>query len=353
MSGLLLALLVALGGMSGSVNASAAALTGWKFMSGHWYYYTAAGRATGWINTGGKWYFLDSFGVMKTGWLFYGGKWYFLDSSGVMKTGWVYTAGKWYYLDPSGAMKTGWVYDGNKWYYLGAGGAMQTGWLNYGGKQYYLYPSGAMAVNTTIDGDVIGADGAAKLINPNALPYDKNLLMGQKTMESVGSNYFYNPPTYKYPYPLTAFHSTLGKNIYTYMLNSGNQISVANTATLQHAGDPSNSCALFASELLRRMGVPIKQGTMQVTQLQSQLANLGFKKDTNLGNLKPGDIGFTVGMTHVFTFMGWVNNGQFNYAYVVDNQAYKFHSQVLHVRRLDTNSKDKDTDAAAFFMYKN
>lgn len=335
-----------------SLTSYAASKSGWVSSKGHWYFYNKSGSvSTGWLKSGNQWYYMDNAGVMKTGWLNYGGKRYFFDSSGAMKTSWIYTGGKWYYFNPSGAMQTGWVYDLNKWYYLDASGAMQTGWLNYGGKLYYLYPSGSMAVNTTINGVTIGADGAVGLINPNTLPY--KLLIGQNTIQSVSSLYFYNPTTYKYPYPATAFHSTLGKNIYYYMLNSENQVSVANTATLQHAGDPSNCCALFVSELLRRMGMPIPQGTMRVTQVESRLASLGFIKDTQLGDLKPGDIVFTQGMTHVFTFMGWVNNGQFNYAYVVDNQAYKFHSQVLHVRRLDTNSKDKDTDAAAFFMYKN
>lgn len=148
-------------------HVSATTLTGWQLQSGHWYYYTANGKATGWILYGGTWYYLDSNGIMKTGWILYGGTWYYLDASGAMKTGWILYGGTRYYLDASGAMKTGWVYTGGYWYYLNSSGAMLTGWQTIGGKQYYLYPNGAMAANTTISGKKIGSDGA---VIPNTIP---------------------------------------------------------------------------------------------------------------------------------------------------------------------------------------
>ena len=57
-------------------------------------------------------------------------------------------------------MQTGWLNDRGTWYYLNGSGAMQTGWLNDNGTWYYLQSNGAMAVNTTIDGYVLGANGA-------------------------------------------------------------------------------------------------------------------------------------------------------------------------------------------------
>ena len=59
-------------------------------------------------------------------------------------------------------MATGWIQIGGNWYYLNQLGAMMTGWLeNSDGKWYYLNPeSGVMISNTTIDGYVLGADGA-------------------------------------------------------------------------------------------------------------------------------------------------------------------------------------------------
>jgi glucan-binding YG repeat protein len=35
-------------------------------------------------------------------------------------------------------------------------------WAQIGGKWYYFYPDGKLAVNTTIDGYTIGADGARR-----------------------------------------------------------------------------------------------------------------------------------------------------------------------------------------------
>ncbi len=82
-----------------------------------------------------------------------------------MQTGWQNINGTWYFLNPTsdgtkGAMKTGWLNDNGTWYYLNASGAMQTGWLNDNGTWYYLDGSGKMLSNTTVNGYVLGANGA-------------------------------------------------------------------------------------------------------------------------------------------------------------------------------------------------
>ena len=113
---------------------------GWnKNADGTWTFYKDGSKATGWVNDNGTWYYLDTTGTMKTGWV---------------------QAGSWYYLNASGAMQTGWINDNGTWYYCNASGAMQTGWLLDGSTWYYLQPSGAMAANTTINGYVLGANGA-------------------------------------------------------------------------------------------------------------------------------------------------------------------------------------------------
>ena len=109
-------------------------------------------------NTDGTWAFYKD-GAKATGWLNDKGTWYYLDAAGTMKTGWV-QAGSWYYLNASGAMQTGWVNDNGTWYYCNGSGAMQTGWLNDKGTWYYLNANGSMAANTTVDGYVLGANGA-------------------------------------------------------------------------------------------------------------------------------------------------------------------------------------------------
>lgn len=100
--------------------------------------------ATGWVqNADGTWNYLNAEGNKVTGWLQSpaSGLWYYMDANGVM-------------------MSNGWVKDNGTWYYLTSTGAMKTGWLNDNGTWYYLNASGAMLANTTVDGYVLGANGA-------------------------------------------------------------------------------------------------------------------------------------------------------------------------------------------------
>lgn len=116
-----------------------------------------------WKMVSGKWYYFDGNGNRAKGWLNYGGKWYYMDQNGAMCTGWVdINNGSWYYLGPEGDMYTGWIQPiPGTWYYTDQSGRMQTGWLNDNGRWYYLGADGSMAVNTSVDGWNIGADGIA------------------------------------------------------------------------------------------------------------------------------------------------------------------------------------------------
>ena len=157
------------------------ALSGWKQdVDGAWYYYKDGKAVTGWIEVGGIWYYLKQDGKMATGWQYLDGKWYYLYSWGGMAKGWVLDNGIWYYLNTDGSMATGWILLDDGWYYLYSWGGMaidwvlvdgtwyymtdwgnmETGWILTNGKWYYLYSWGGMAANTTIDGYVLGADGA-------------------------------------------------------------------------------------------------------------------------------------------------------------------------------------------------
>ncbi|WP_315078286.1 N-acetylmuramoyl-L-alanine amidase family protein [uncultured Clostridium sp.] len=136
--------------------------TGWaQAENGTWSYIKEDGaKATGWLNLNGTWYFLDAAGIMQTGWINDNGTWYLTNASGAMQTGWQNVNGTWYFMQGSGAMKTGWINDNGTWYYTNASGAMQTGWLNDNGTWYYLDGSGKMLSNTTVNGYVLGANGA-------------------------------------------------------------------------------------------------------------------------------------------------------------------------------------------------
>ncbi|CAG5736132.1 choline-binding surface protein A [Streptococcus pneumoniae] len=147
-------------------NTDGSMATGWLEYNGSWYYLNANGAmATGWLEYNGSWYYLNTNGAMETGWLEYNGSWYYLNANGAMATGWLEYNGSWYYLNTNGAMETGWLEYNGSWYYLNTNGAMETGWLEYNGSWYYLNANGSMATGWLKDGDTwyyLEASGAMK-----------------------------------------------------------------------------------------------------------------------------------------------------------------------------------------------
>ncbi|MDS8395287.1 RICH domain-containing protein [Streptococcus pneumoniae] len=143
------------------LNSNGAMATGWLQNNGSWYYLNANGSmATGWLQNNGSWYYLNANGSMATGWLQNNGSWYYLNSNGAMATGWLQNNGSWYYLNANGSMATDWVKDGDTWYYLEASGAMKASqWFKVSDKWYYVNGLGALAVNTTVDGYGVNANG--------------------------------------------------------------------------------------------------------------------------------------------------------------------------------------------------
>ena len=133
----------------------------WSEKDSHWFYQLEDNSyiANEWKQINGTWYRFDNSGLMQTGWVKDNGTWYYLNDSGAMQTGWIQDNGTWYYLNQSGAMQTGWVKDNDTWYYLDNSGAMKTGWFTVSGKWYYAYSSGALAVDTTVDGYTVNANG--------------------------------------------------------------------------------------------------------------------------------------------------------------------------------------------------
>lgn len=78
------------------------------------------------------------------------------------KSSWQKIEGVWYYFNDSGyALASQWFLWKNKWYYLDENCKMVSNtWLQISGKWYYFYADGSMAANTSIDGYVLGSDGA-------------------------------------------------------------------------------------------------------------------------------------------------------------------------------------------------
>ena len=192
---------------------------GWKYESGHWYYYVNNVKAAGgWRAVSGKWYYFDSQGVMQTGWLylsngtFYlnpsgdaatgwklvdGTTYYYFDTNGYMlkgeqviggrryyldettgkyireiTEGWNYISGKWYYYVSGTKATSGWRAVSGKWYYFDSQGVMQTGWLYLSNGTFYLNPSGDAAIGwTEINGVTYRFDANGYLIeDDNTVP---------------------------------------------------------------------------------------------------------------------------------------------------------------------------------------
>ncbi|MCR4837605.1 MAG: DUF6273 domain-containing protein [Eubacterium sp.] len=145
--------------------------SGWKKISGKWYYFDEAGymaskewRDGYWLNKDGTWTykyraswsrteytFLNKFEEdrnthksygdssgwkAESGWYKIDGKWYYFDHSCALK-GHVGT----YIFDSSGAYKTGWVKEDGKWYYSGA---PTMDWKKISGKWYFFDNDGAI-----------------------------------------------------------------------------------------------------------------------------------------------------------------------------------------------------------------
>jgi len=186
------------------------ATTGWKQISGKWYYFEPEGGfaitsdmvprgheidgttyyfdskgvwiTKGWYSYKGEgentnWLYLQK-GVPVTGWKQIDKKWYYFDDYGTMYADdWHEEGdGDWYYFDKSGAMVTNkWVKDMSSsgefrgWCYQGKDGKTVLGWLKLNKKWYYLdgdYGYCLMNTSKEIGGKVYNFDKDGVCLNP-------------------------------------------------------------------------------------------------------------------------------------------------------------------------------------------
>lgn len=290
----------------------------------------------GWKKVDNKSYYYDKGQKVVTKWMNISGKYYYFNDEGVMQTGFQDINGSRYYLSENGVMLTGWQLIDNVYYYFDGNGKMCYGWQYLGGKTYYLdKTSGKMITgnNVSIDGKKYSFDSYGHLI--------KNVWIDNYTYIEPNGTTVYAGGNYT--------HSATNFNLFKYMTNANNEWSVHYAAIRLHGGITSNNCVYFSSEALRRVGVNIPYATANTQQLENVLKNLGFSYSYDLYSLKPGDIVFTQGYSHVYIFMGWddINTGV---AYIVDNQEYENGGNVLHKRNIfyQTGSTDKATH---YFYY--
>ncbi len=142
------------------INASA----DWEKSGGKTYYVSDGKKATGFTTIGKYTYYFGSNGVMRTGWqnikisdTVY--RFYFNKKNGRMATSLAKISKKHYLFAKDGRMLTGMQKVGSKIFYGKKNGVLaQNEWVE---NTYYFKADCTMAVNTTVDGRKIGADGRA------------------------------------------------------------------------------------------------------------------------------------------------------------------------------------------------
>lgn len=327
---------------------------GWYYIKGKWYYFDRWGRkVTGPQTIDGKQYEFTDEGYVREGWEKGedGTSSYHDKDKGKVKSSWQSIDGKWYYFNKDGVMLTGLQTINNNKYYLGSDGAMLTGIQVVDGKRVYFASSGEMQFGwITVNGKQYYCDPwtgeivCNQVRNINGKNY-KFLSDGSLMVSGWVDNNTYvdsNGQTVS----RANTHSDTQFRLYKYMTDTNNRVSVHYRAIDLHGGDTSNNCVFFTSEALRRVGVDLPLGTCNTYDLENKLEARGFVKSYDLSQLKPGDIVFTNGYTHVYIFMGWASNG---YAYVCDNQADRFDNKVLHLRNVYGDTAI--TDRATHFFY--
>ncbi|MDR5588240.1 cell wall-binding protein [Clostridium aquiflavi] len=290
---------------------------GWKEKYGSWYYYEFKNQLVKneWKNIFGKWYYFNNDGAMQKGMQNINGTTYYFNNNGEMLTGWQLVNEKWYCFSESGKIEYGWKKLKEKWYYLdrNIGVMLSNEEKIIDGKNYRFNADGTLAENTWYD----------------------SYKYSQFNGECVNIYGDYS-------------HSNTNYNIFKYMTNTYNQVSVHDEAIRLHGGIESNNCVYFLSEVLRRNGFNISTYTANVAQLESQLKNKGFVACYDLNQLKPGDIVFTKNNSHVYTFMCWADGWN---SYIADNQRKKFGDNVVHKRNVKDYDPRYDTDPSTHFYY--
>lgn len=154
--------------------------------------------------------------------------------------------------------------------------------------------------------------------------------------------------------------SYLHNSMYTFLQNESNRISSYSSAVELHNGNPSNTCVYFISEVLRRNNYQVPPHMGSVAKFISFLMENGWVKVTDYKYLKPGDLCFSTDShgdkdgvpSHTYIFMGWVEEDNYDYAYICDNQARDYENKVYHIRNIAVTDKVKGfiKDPFNFFM---
>lgn len=145
-------------------------------------------------------------------------------------------------------------------------------------------------------------------------------------------------------------------NIYEYLNVEENRTSSLNKAVELNKGSQKGITIYLLSEILRSNAYDIPMLTSSVEQLMNSLISMDWKKNTDYTQLEKGDICFTTDVpkkpgvpSFAYVFMGWVEEGKTEYAYVCDGQFEEF-GDTLHKRNISISTTQKDK--FSFFLRK-
>lgn len=146
----------------------------------------------------------------------------------------------------------------------------------------------------------------------------------------------------------------LNTKIYTYLNDKANRTASFNEAKALNHGNDKGLSTIFIAEILRNNNYDIPESVINTKSLVSELEKNHWKKIDDYKKLEKGDIVFTTASkskspTHVYIFMGWVEEDKTDYANICDSQISEY-SDTVHKRNIDfaTPKKDKFN----FFMRK-
>lgn len=158
------------------------------------------------------------------------------------------------------------------------------------------------------------------------------------------------------------YSNELEEKLYYSMSKKENRIKAFNRAVVLNNGKSVNTCVYFISEVLRMNGGSIADNVCNTTQLLDIMKSEGWEKEKNYKKLKPGNICFTTderltsrgAPTHTYIFMGWKEQGLYDYAYICDNQGTEYNGKLYHLRNIKKveNVNGNAKEPFSFFMYK-
>ena len=129
---------------------------------------------------------------------------------------------------------------------------------------------------------------------------------------------------------LLANHN-VGNSVIHYIDNANNRENAWHEAIRIH-GTKKNNCTFYLSSLLRGAGINVPTSIGYTTNLGDWLGQNGWTKNTNMNNLKPGDIVFS-GDVHAYIFLSWANKDKL-IANVNDEQLAYYDNGLSYERKL-------------------